>query len=148
MEIHYVPMLTPTRSRCSITQLLNLLYQKQVPLCTYHHEIQSRYHEIQSRYALGQRKHTIRHSEAAPSLMCVKHPWVRSAQHALTPLTRGGRGGEIGTSSMESEQSPVGVCKPKATLTHGPRPFSSRRGTKALIHQFLGKYKLSFLDIL
>ena len=92
-----------------------------------------------------ERKYTIRHSKAAPSLMCVKHPWVSSAQHALTPLTRSYIF-EIGTSSIESEQSPVGVCKPK--VTHGPRPLSSRRGTKALIHKFLGKYKLSFLDIL
>ena len=82
-----------------------------------------------------ERKYTIRHSKAAPSLMCVKHPWVSSAQHALTPLTRSYIF-EIGTSSIESEQSPVGVCKPK--VTHGPRPLSSRRGTKALIHKFLG----------
>ena len=148
VEIHYVPLLNPTRSRCIITQLLNLLYQKKVPICTYHYEkVEHGLYTGHQLYALvtakqsdlGQRKYTIRHSKAAPSLMRVKHPWLRSARYALTPLTRSSTL-EIGTSSMESDQ--VGVP------THGPRSFSSRRGTKALIHQFLGKYKLSFLDIL
>nr|YP_009720761.1 putative type II intron maturase [Ostreobium quekettii]QGQ61973.1 putative type II intron maturase [Ostreobium quekettii] len=148
VEIHDVRILTTTRSRCIITELLNILYQKQIALCSYHHEMLRALGPagnqldalVTGNYLLCQRKETIRHSKAALHLMSIKHPWVHSAKppiHKYSIL-------EVGP--MQSGQSPSQSQAKGRKLTHGLGPFPSRRGTKALINKFLGKYKLSLLD--
>ena len=148
VEINDVRILTPTRSRCIITELLNILYQKQIPLCSYHHEMLRalgpayKGHQLDAlvtgNYVLCQRKETIRHSKAALHLMSIKHPWVHSAKPPINSIL------EVGP--MQSGQSPSHSRAKGQKLTHELRPFPSRRGTQALINKFLGKYKLSLLD--
>ena len=201
VEIDHVriPQFHERKPRDKTSELMNLLYRKQTPLCVYHHNLVYHglytYNKIEA--ILEKRKQEPRRSYAAPLNLCVAHPWVRSLPKCATYLSTrrnyacgdpclrtsvqvpssirlneaprcAAKAPSGNCSSHESKVSrsvtkstgiPAHQCastkhtsvrKPCLRKAQGPSapPFSVghdletsiRRGTKALIHKFLGKF--------